>query len=306
MNSYLMLATKVLSEAHQPLSAKQILKAAYRWQLVPPDLYGKTQHKTLQARLAEDILQRRDKSDFVRTAPGRFFLRRLLNDSSIPARHRREFLAPLRADQLRRFHVLCISRDDVFRIQRRDGRFPRFPEISKCGLQYRRLSMVKGDESICYLRIFVLLCRDGQILLHRSPTSFGDPLDGQVSFGLVGFIKREDQSLFSTDPFGVAEAATRTIFEQLRLPVRVLARLHPALDTEALSCVIGSEEDQTSGVIVVAFPFVVPASPEIDESIALSDKFSWHDRPARINNMAQLDNWSRNLLESGQLDAMLL
>jgi hypothetical protein len=58
MNSYLTIASKVLSEARQPLSAVQILRAAYDLQIVPRDLYGKTQHKTLQARIAEDSFLR--------------------------------------------------------------------------------------------------------------------------------------------------------------------------------------------------------------------------------------------------------
>jgi hypothetical protein len=39
MDSYLEIARKVLREARQPLSARQILKAAYQLQIVPRDLY---------------------------------------------------------------------------------------------------------------------------------------------------------------------------------------------------------------------------------------------------------------------------
>src|SRR5262245_60488185 len=103
MNSYLTIAAKVLREARQPLSASQILKAAYQLQIVPATLYGKTQHKTLHARLAEDILRHRNKSIFIRTEPGRFFLRSLLHDRTISPRHKKEYIAPLRADQLENF-----------------------------------------------------------------------------------------------------------------------------------------------------------------------------------------------------------
>src|SRR6266576_3935001 len=110
MDSYLEIAKKVLLEARQPLSARQILKTAYQLQLVAPDLYGRTQHKTLQARLATDILHRRSRSEFYRTGPGRFFLRAMQTDRTIPVRYRREYTAPLRAAQLGRFDVLTISR----------------------------------------------------------------------------------------------------------------------------------------------------------------------------------------------------
>jgi len=69
----------------------QILRAAYDLQIVPRDLYGKTQHKTLQARIAEDILRNRGRSEFVRTERGRFFLRSLLADASMSRRFKGEY-----------------------------------------------------------------------------------------------------------------------------------------------------------------------------------------------------------------------
>src|SRR6266478_2341983 len=123
MSSYLVIASKVLSEARQPLSATQILRAAYDLQIVPRDLYGKTQHKTLQARIAEDILHNRGQSEFVRTERGRFFLRSLLAEPSVSRRFKGEYLAPNRSDQLKRFYVACIRRSTLRRIQNSQGSF---------------------------------------------------------------------------------------------------------------------------------------------------------------------------------------
>lgn len=47
MNSYLRLAESVLKKSEQALSASEILEAAYRLQLVPEHLYGKTQHMSV-------------------------------------------------------------------------------------------------------------------------------------------------------------------------------------------------------------------------------------------------------------------
>ena len=123
MSSYLTIASKVLREARQPLSATQILRAAYDLQIVPRDLYGKTQHKTLQARIAEDILRNRGQSEFVRTERGRFFLRSLFGDPTVSRRFKGEYLAPNRSDQLKRFHVACIRRDALRGAQNSQGSF---------------------------------------------------------------------------------------------------------------------------------------------------------------------------------------
>ena len=70
MDSYLDLAANVLRELRRPLDARQMLKTAYQLSIVPRNLYGKTQHKTLHARLAEDIRKQPTRSAFVRTGPG--------------------------------------------------------------------------------------------------------------------------------------------------------------------------------------------------------------------------------------------
>ena len=89
MDAYLSIALDILRQERRPLSPRSILAAAYKRGLVPEHLYGKTQHKTLQARLSEDIVARRDRGAFFRTAPGKFFLRELLRDESLPEEFRR-------------------------------------------------------------------------------------------------------------------------------------------------------------------------------------------------------------------------
>src|SRR5437763_111510 len=84
LETYLEIAEAVLRAARRPLTARAILDAAYRGGIVPTHLYGKTQHKTLQARLSEDILLRKLESRFFRTDPGYFFLSELRSDPKIP------------------------------------------------------------------------------------------------------------------------------------------------------------------------------------------------------------------------------
>src|ERR1700693_1080197 len=80
---------------------------------VPPHLHGKSQHKTLQARMSEDIITRRDHSLFFRTAPGRFFLREFLTDSSLPEEFRRPSPTRRRVRELQRGPALAIDYDSL-------------------------------------------------------------------------------------------------------------------------------------------------------------------------------------------------
>jgi hypothetical protein len=93
MSTYLDLAERVLRDARKPLTAIQMLRQMYAMELAPSHLHGRTQHKTLQARLSEDILRHRNSSRFYRTAPGKFFLRALMDDPTIPEKERRPIIA---------------------------------------------------------------------------------------------------------------------------------------------------------------------------------------------------------------------
>ena len=67
LDSYLNIAEAMLRDARRPLTAMEILELAYTSEIVPSQLHGKTQHKTMGARLSEDILLRRERSTFFRT-----------------------------------------------------------------------------------------------------------------------------------------------------------------------------------------------------------------------------------------------
>jgi len=64
------------------MSAKQLVHAAIENQLFSDKLSGKTPHQTMKAKLSVDIRRKGNLSLFVRTRPGRFFLRSLLEHPS--------------------------------------------------------------------------------------------------------------------------------------------------------------------------------------------------------------------------------
>lgn len=76
---YLDLAEKIISVRGVPLSGSQIIDFAEEYDALPFNSY-QTIVKTLQARISEDIAKHRNKSRFVRTGIGKYYLRRLARD----------------------------------------------------------------------------------------------------------------------------------------------------------------------------------------------------------------------------------
>ena len=118
----------VLSKSGLAMSAREILDASYRLQLVPEHLFGKTQHETLQAHLSEEILRNRNSSVFTRTAPGQFALRR----PHQKAEHSKgEYIAPQRSYQLKQFDVRCADARELELVIYGSSRLMQFSLVSR-------------------------------------------------------------------------------------------------------------------------------------------------------------------------------
>lgn len=108
-DSYLSLAERVIGTRRRPMSAQEILADAREYDLLPPHLAGETMEKTLQARIAEDIVAKRSRSRFYRTSIGKYFLRRLSEDGVLPKNARSAFEALPRRRPPPKGRILCIK-----------------------------------------------------------------------------------------------------------------------------------------------------------------------------------------------------
>jgi hypothetical protein len=303
MDSYLDLAARVLRELRRPLDARQILKTAYQMSIVPKDLYGKTQHKTLHARLAEDIRRGRMRSAFIRTDPGRFFLRAFLNDASIPVRYKREYPAPPRADQLRNFDILCFRRSDAQTIS--TGQLIDASILDASPMLTRRLSEVHGVEGYMFLRTFVIMLRSGSFVLRRSAFGLQDTIEAKSSLGSIGFVKARDKTMFSEDVYGIAEASLRTLSEQLELEPNDVNFIHSRRLITLMGLIVAPSQTGENSLLAVT----ICRCPETFDPIARyldHGAVYWHPIESKINDWSSLDPWSRELLVSGAFEKIVL
>ncbi len=81
-SKYLALAERMISARGIPLTGSQIIDLASDYQMLPYQSYD-TIVKTLQARIAEDIARNRNRSRFIRTGIGTYFLRSLVGKPTI-------------------------------------------------------------------------------------------------------------------------------------------------------------------------------------------------------------------------------
>ncbi|MDA5635432.1 MULTISPECIES: winged helix-turn-helix domain-containing protein [Rhizobium/Agrobacterium group] len=222
MSSYLQIAEEVLRLARRPLSARAILKQAYSIEIAPYHLYGKTQHKTLQARLSEDILQRREHSIFFRTKPGQFFLREFLTDTSIPAEYRQPIVARRRTRDLFLGPALSVSYRYAARLLQ-SGQFAEADLVEKIANSgcYRYIDPKKKDDDDVLLWAVSALTRPGKMLSYRAGR-YRDDRDHFVHKRSIAFstlVSEENHTLFDTQSLGVLDSALFAAAVDLDIPL---------------------------------------------------------------------------------------
>lgn len=295
MDAYLQIAEAVLKAERRPLSPRAILAAAYRSGIVPVHLYGKTQHKTLGARLSEDIIERRDKSIFFRAAPGRFFIREYLTDVSIPDEYRQPIATRRRVRELMRGPALALDARDLSRIGSANTLIdPRkvFSLLSANGYHYDEPRNRQHQQSV-FVWSFVSVHRSWEILSYRLGR-YRDNRDMFMSKRSVGFsslVHRDDRTLFDFDSFGIIESGIRATKIDLDIP-DVPARDPDEARLIYFAWVSNSETNDLLAVINFKCPnWFEP----VKRRLALNE-LRWLDCRSRVNNIEDFDPWSKIVL----------
>ncbi|MFY0646689.1 winged helix-turn-helix domain-containing protein [Sulfitobacter geojensis] len=256
-DSYLDLARKVLLVERCPLSAKDILDKALRADGLPPHLYGRTPHKTLQARLSEDILSRRSRSQFFRTEAGKFFLREFLEDPKIPDEMKTEYPAPRRSLQLENRSVLAVSRQDwTSKFDRRtvvDAEDFR-AKFDNSELEY--LSTEELEKQMDYLPVlsFVLVHRDMRVLSYMIGRlrAGGDPLNRPRSIGFGGYVLEDHRDITYDAFFGILESGITILADGVGMPLELAEKARYEGELVPRTCVISKTHLGEEAIFAIA------------------------------------------------------
>jgi len=295
VDAYLDIAIAILRDERRPLSPQAILAAAYRSGLVPQHLHGKTQHKTLQARLSEDILERRDASPFFRTAPGRFFLREFLTDTNIPEEFRRPVPTRRRFRELVRGPALAIDGNALAKIAVEDtvinpDRILGLLRDGACRYDDPR----DDDSTIVFVRSFVCVHRKAEILTYR-PGRYRDDRDAFVSRRTIGFttlVHPDEHTLFNLGDFGIVDSGVRAA--RIDLDVPEIPRTDGVM--ASLRYFTWTRLDVRKSDLLAVISFECPAWFEpTRRRLALND-LSWMDTAEPVVDIGDFDPWSRSVL----------
>ncbi len=298
MDSYLALAEHVLRAQKRALSALEILRIAYRDGIAPDHIHGQTQHKTLQARLSEDILRYRDGSKFYRPAPGRFFLHAMKDDPDVPDCDRRPIVARRRKRDLPRHHALAFQKPLVASETAKTGELAvnSFTQLIKNGCYHYAASSRHPLPDDVLVWSFVVVVKKGHVLSHRAGP-YREQRDSFMSKRVIGFyspVVETDMTLFDRADHGVVWSGMKAIASDLDL--------YDDLEWRALSAncklrtVIYPQSDGESDSLLAVVSFACPDWFEPTSSRLAINDLQWIDLRMPINHTEDFDPWSKMLL----------
>jgi hypothetical protein len=297
VDSYLEIAEQVLRRVRRPLSAHQILLAAYEHSVAPPHLRGRTQHKTLGARLSEDILKYREASRFYRTAPGRFLIRELQDDPAIPQDLRRPIVARRRRRELAQRRSLAFDKAALPKPGDRLGELDNaaiFSLISSGCYHYASSAKTRNPHDVVVWS-FVLVVRDGHVLSYRQG-HYREHRDTFMHRRTIGFytpVTDADLGLFEQDDHGIVSSGIKAL--AIDLDVRD-HQVWPMMSemSKFQTFLYPKEGCENDLLAVISFSCPEWFDP-ISKRLAIND-LEWLDLRSPLNHWDDYDPWSQSIL----------
>lgn len=214
-DNYLNLAKIILETRGHPMSAQQILQDAEKYDLLPTHLFGDTMHKTLQARIGEEISMNRSKSLFCRTKIGAYFLRSFLDKKRKHDTSLKEFNPKLRIRPLPNYRILFSSAPI-------NGRYIFFQNTTETiSLFDQNTSYFFLDEApfdFFKVQTFSIICKnDFAVEYTLGKHSYSEDFIGLPTIGFRRYVDEFDTDLFINDPFGIDLNSARELLRFLSL-----------------------------------------------------------------------------------------
>ncbi|MEP5624765.1 MAG: HTH domain-containing protein, partial [Hyphomicrobiales bacterium] len=284
-SEFLLVAEQVLLSRSKPMRPNEIVDVGFEEGLFSDNVSGKTPGQTMKSKLSQDIRRHGENSRFVRTAPGLFFLRQLIDHPE------QVFDAPRYSKPESTEKILVVPTERFRELVSFQGLHGHWKRVKKNLLRedvctYMDRREAEGSEHFKQALTYVAITRRGQLLCYKrgSYNRVEKYLRGSRCVGFGGHVIREDQAmlpLFPSKDFGVTECVIRELSEEIDLPALDRQRL---LDGAGLEC-IGILNDDSSSVGKKHFAFVF--------TYEVSNDPSWEDPRRGEKSITQLQWLSR-------------
>ena len=208
------------------MSAARLVALGYKNRMFSDKLSGLTPKQTMKSKLSVHIRRYGDDSLFIRTRPGRFYLRHLV-ESEDDIYHAPPLQPPPSTERVLAFPPSVL--DPGLRFQGLETYWKRLHRTilkwDNC-IYVDRLT-AEQDDNHKQMLTYIVVSRDEEILAYKRGTynRVEDFLRGSFCVGFGGHVSESDLTFFNSSDFGLMDSAIRELSEELTLPRADLIRI---------------------------------------------------------------------------------
>ncbi len=218
-SEFLIIAEKLMEIELRPMRPKEIVDLAYKKKLFSDNIAGKTPHQTMKAKLSVHVRREGANSKFIRTSPGHFYLRRLLENSS-NIFYAKPITPPPPNEHVLTFPVTWIDKMGRFQGIRTSWKNI-FSKLMKSKLlKYMDRRDAELDDTKKQIITYVMITKGEKVLAFRrgNYNRAEEFLRGAHCIGFGGHVVTSDFNLFHKNDYGIHYSAARELVEELKLP----------------------------------------------------------------------------------------
>lgn len=287
------------------MTAKQLIDRALAQGML--ESAGKTPWQTMKAKLSVDIRRRGNESLFVRTAPGRFYLRRLMGTED------EIFEAPPLTPPVAREDVLVFPSTALDLAGRFQGITDDWKPLMEplLGTTARHMDRLRAEQVNDYKQVltYIMVTRGSEVACFErgAYNRVEDSLRGLSCVGFGGHVQLGDHDLTSSSDYGLLRSAARELSEELYLPPTDAKRVEAL---EGLQ-IVGALNDDSSALGRRHFAFVL--TYEVTDSTAWDElqrgeksinRLRWIDTNSPDLPLERFEYWSQLCLRTYFRDAV--
>lgn len=219
MSEFLRVAEQLMREERRAMSAKELTDTGLKRRLFSDKLAGATPAQTMKSKLSVEIRRGGARSTFVRTAPGRFYLRELALGQELY--EARPWEPPATSETVMVFPANVLTRASLAFQGVTKAVARRHQQLFRSGVcRPMPRSHAETTEEYKQVLTYILVQRGDRVLAYRRGVynHVEQMLKGADCVGFGGHVTSNDRGLFSDDDVGLHEAAARELGEELKLP----------------------------------------------------------------------------------------
>jgi len=265
-SEFLIVAKRLMEEQRRPLSPKELVELGQP--LFSDNVAGHTPWQTMKSKLSVHIRRYGEASPFVRTGPGKFYLRALLGGAE-QTYEAKPIRPPNSQEKVIVFERTALDKVTTWQGLRTNWKKPAKLIFDKLMPSYLPRYDIEQDDSYTQLLTYVLV-RDGDSLLtyrRGTYTRVAQFLQGSFCVGFGGHVVEDDLDLFSLETMGIFECAARELNEELRLPAEDREQLKRYEGLEVLGIINDDSSDVGRRHIAFVMQYRVSSSPQWKEAL---------------------------------------